>query len=116
MAKPSNPIPKFASAIAAACSPLGIKAHEIVATARSISIPSAGLSVSAELSNGVRVWRCESRMTVRSAVGGEDVSVPAVLFEEPFEREWQVARRMALHLAEIRIDAAIDAANAAAWG
>jgi len=111
MSQSSEQMQKFTNAVAVACAPLGVKRHEIKATARGISIPSAGVSVSAELSDGVRVWRAVSRMTVRSAAGGEDRAISAVLFEEPFEREWQVARRMALYLAEIRIDAAIDAAH-----
>lgn len=112
MAQPTNPMQRFAKAVAAACSPLGIKPHEVVATGRGIAIPSAGVSVTAELSEGVRVWRAASRMVVRSVSGGDDRTISAVLFEEPFEREWQVARRMALHLAEVRIDAAIDEACA----
>lgn len=114
MAQAGNQMQRIVRAVAAACAPLGIKRHEIVASGRSIRIPSCGLSVTAELSNGVRVWRATSRMQVASVTGEGERTVATVLFEEPFEREWQVARRIAMQIAESRIDAAIDEACGAA--
>lgn len=110
MAQPGNNLQRAVSAVAAACAPLGVKRHEIVVSGRTIAIPSCGISVTAELSEGVRVWRATSRMQVASVTGDGERTLSAVLFEEPFEREWQVARRIALRIAETRIDAAIDEA------
>lgn len=105
-------VQRIRRAVAAACSPLGIKEHDIIVSARGISVPSAGLSLSAELSGGVRVWRAANRFHVMSVLPETEREMTTVLFEEPFEREWQVARRIALHIAETRIDAAIDEATA----
>lgn len=106
-----SPVERFRKAVAAACSPLSIGEADILVSGRAISIPAAGLHVSAELSgNGKRVWRAVSRMAVRSVSGEGERVLTEVLFEEPFEKEWQVARRIALHVAEARIDAAIDEA------
>lgn len=113
MAQLGGQVQRFGKAVTAACAPLGIKKHEVVVSGRGISIPSCGISVTGELSDGVRVWRAVSRMHVASVTGDSDRTVSAVLFEEPFEREWQVARRIALYVAEVRIDAAIDEAVAA---
>lgn len=110
MAQVPTPVQRFSKAVAAACAPLGIKSHEIMVSARGISIPVAGLTVTADLSNGARVWRGVNRMQVLSVTDDVERAITTVLFEEPFEREWQVARRIAVHIAESRIDAAIDAA------
>jgi hypothetical protein len=110
--KAGNQMQRIVRAVAAACAPLGIKKHEIVASARSIAIPSCGIAVSAELSDGMRVWRASRNMQVASVTGEGERSVSTVLFEEPFERELQVARQIALQIAEFRIDAAIDEAVA----
>ena len=110
MAPMPNPVQRFSKAVAAACSPLGVKKHEIMVSGRGISIPNAGLTVTADLSDGARVWRAVSRMTVQSVRGDADRVITTILFEEPFEREWQVARRIAMHIAQTRIDAAIDEA------
>lgn len=112
MATPPNPVQRISRAVAAACAPLGIKKHEIQVTGRGISIPVADLAVTADLSNGARVWRAVSKMTVHSVRGEADRTIAMILFEEPFEREWQVARRIAMHIAQTRIDAAIDEAAA----
>ncbi len=103
-------IEKIEKAVTAACLPLGIKEHDIIVSDRGISVPSAGLSVSAELSSGERVWRAVSRFQILSVLPETERTITTILFEEPFEREWQVARRIAFHIAETRIDAAIDEA------
>lgn len=101
---------RFRKALAVALAPLGIKEEGIEVTPKGISVPEAGLAVTAELSSkGRRVWRAVSRFTIPSAAGeGLERTVTTVLFEEPFEREWAVARRIAMTIAEWRIDAAID--------
>lgn len=107
----ASPIVRFRSAVVTACRAVGVSEADVLASTNGISIPDAGIVVSVSVSDSGRVWRASQRYTVSSVGDDQEREVSAVLFEEPIGREWNVAKRIAMLLAEGRIDAAIDASG-----
>lgn len=100
----------LAKAVAVACAPLGVKADKITPTEKGIEIPQAGMAVTLALSSGQRVWRAVAKYQIHPVNEGDVSEAEIVLFAESFENIWGVAKKVAMHLAETRIDAAIDRA------
>lgn len=112
MSNKDTVLARFRDRIAAACSPVGVTADEVRVTGSGVSIPALGVSVVLVSDAGRRVWRATQTHRVRSLGDEEDQPFRTILFEEPFDREWAVSKRLAMKLAEFRVDAAIDAAGA----
>jgi hypothetical protein len=110
MTSKSAVLARFRDRVAAACAPLGVTPSDVAVTGSGLALPSIGLSVSVATNDGKRVWRATQVTRVRQLGSDAEQEYRSVLFEEPFEREWAVARRLAMRLAETRVDAAIDAA------
>lgn len=108
--KKSGIIENLANAVAAALSPLGLKAADVELTPIGVAVPAIGISVAAELVSNKRVWSATESFAVASLDGDDERMQTRVLFQEPLDKQWQVARRLALLAATRKIDAAIDAA------
>jgi hypothetical protein len=105
-------IAKFKTSIAVACSAVGVRSDQVVVIPGGISLPDYEVSVVLVVSEGVRVWRAVERRFVSSV--GEDEEVKeysAILFEAQIGRETIIAKRLAMRIAEMRIDVAIDSAT-----
>lgn len=105
----ASPIVRFRNAVAMACRAVGVPDDGILVSANGIAIPEANVVISVALSDSGRVWRAVQRYMIRAVGEDDDREMTVVLFEEPLEREWAVAKRIAMRIAEGRIDAAIDA-------
>lgn len=108
--KKNGIIENLAKAVAAACAPLGIKPADVLPTPTGIVVPTVGITVSAELVNNKRMWTATETFSVVSLDGDDERLQRRTLFQEPLDKEWQLARRLALLVATRRIDAAIDEA------
>lgn len=118
MPKPTI-IDQLYKAVTAACDPIGIKKTEILTSPRGISMPGLGIVVTLKLSDDKdkgRVWSAVEHFSI-IPLGSDDVRKGVrVLFEIQMGKEWQVARHLALTIAQRRVDAAIDAAIESATG
>ncbi|WP_327210873.1 hypothetical protein [Rhizobium leguminosarum] len=108
--KKNGIIDNLALAVAAACGPLGVKIEHVQLTPTGVVVPSLGVSVSAELVNNKRVWSATETFAVASLDGDDERMQVRTLFQEPLDKQWQLARRLALLAATRKIDAAIDEA------
>lgn len=108
--KKNGIIDNLALAVAAACAPLGIKPEDVRPTPTGVAVANLGVAVSAELVNNKRVWSASEKFAVVSLDGDDERMQTRTLFQEPLDKPWQLARRLALLAATRRIDAAIDAA------
>lgn len=113
MQKPTI-IDLLAKAVAAACAPIGIKKSDIVGSSRGISIPSAGVVMTLKLSEGAdgsRGWHTVQHFSILPFGDEDERKAVKVLFEVPLGGEWRAAKLLAMHIAEQRINTAIDAAT-----
>jgi hypothetical protein len=110
MQKPTM-IDQLVKAVIAACAPIGIKKNDIVVSARGIAIPSCGIVMTLKLVDSHRVWNAAEHFSILGIDGDEERKAVKILFEVPFGSEWQAAKRLAMNIAERRINAAIDAAT-----
>lgn len=102
-------IVKFKQSIATACGAVGLRPDQIVVVPGGISIPDYEVSVLLVVSEGVRVWRASERRFIRILGEDEDLrEYEAILFEDKIGREAVIAKRLAMKIAEMRIDVAID--------
>lgn len=120
MQKPTI-IDQLHKAVAAACAPIGIRKTDIIPSARGLSIPSHGIVMTLKLSGDTektrspdpdkgRVWHVVEHFSILPFGEDEERKAVRILFEAPFGSEWTAAKRLAMTLAERRIDTAIDAA------
>lgn len=84
---------------------------EIFAVERGFALPFAGMQVTLKLFNGERVWECVSRYTSIPIGGETETPVSVILFREAMNQPQMLARRIAMHIATIRIDLAIEATS-----
>jgi len=106
----STPVMKLRNAVSAACKAIGLPDDAIIATPTGLSIPDAGIVVSLAISDNKRVWRATARYLVRTIEDDDFRSYSAVLSEEPLDAILPMAKRVAMKLAESRIDYALDEA------
>jgi hypothetical protein len=105
-------IAKFKNSIAVACSAVGVRSDQVAVIPGGITISEYEVSVILVVSEGVRVWRAVERRFV--SVVGEDEETKeytTTLFEAPIGRETSIAKKLAMRIAEMRIDVAIDSAG-----
>ncbi|WP_315922955.1 hypothetical protein [Mesorhizobium sp. SP-1A] len=98
----------FQRTLAAACSVLGLPAEAVQINGSALLIPSENIAITPELSGNTRVWLVTTTFKVGSIDGLTDREITNVLFEEPLNDIWAVARRVALYLAERNINIAIE--------
>lgn len=98
----------FQKTLAAACSVLGLPAEAVQINGSALLIPSENIAITPELSGNTRVWLVTTTFKVGSIDGLTDREITNVLFEEPLNDIWAVARRVALYLAERNINIAIE--------
>jgi hypothetical protein len=103
-----SPLRKMAERLVVAGAPLGLTRSDLVLTTRSLSIPEAGVHLSVVADDGTRRWRALINEFIRPLEDGGQKAVSTILFEEPLGREWLIARRLVMKIAEGRIEAAID--------
>jgi hypothetical protein len=109
--KKNGIVDNLAHAVAAACGPLGVKIEHVELTPLGIVVPILGVSVTAELvDNKKRVWSATETFAIASLDGDDERLQTRTIFQEPLDKHWQIARRLALLVATRKIDAAIDAA------
>lgn len=104
-----SPLKGMAKRILVAGGPLGVKSSDLTLSVRSLSIPETGIHLSIVADGGKRRWRAMLNEFVRPLDEGGQTAVSTILFEEPLGSEWVIAHRIAMKVAETRIDAAIDA-------
>lgn len=105
-------IMKFKQSVITACCAVGLRHDQVCAIPGGISIPDYELSVVLVVSEGVRVWRAVEHRFVNVLGEDEDVKeYQTTLFEDQIGRETNIAKRLAMRLAEMRIDIAIDEAS-----
>lgn len=107
-----SPLRNMAERILVAGTPLGLAKSDIVLTTRSLSIPEAGVHLSVVADDGNRKWRANLNEFIQPLENGGQKAVSTILFEEELGREWFIAQRLVMRIAESRIDAAIDASLA----
>lgn len=113
MQKPTV-IDMLTKAVATACAPIGIKKPDILPSARGISIPSSGIVMTLKLSESAgspRVWHAVQHFSVMAFGDDEERKATKILFEVPLGSEWRAAKLLAMHIAEQKIDSAIDEAT-----
>ena len=103
-----NPLEKLKAQLAASLQAIGIDPSGIFVTERGIALPFAEMQVSLKTINGERVWQCVERYSARGL--GTDEEKPRMItrFEEPMDQPLRIARSIALHVAAVRVDAALD--------
>jgi len=106
--KTVSPIVRLRNALQAACGAIGMGDEEIFADRTGVDVPGEGISLAITLSEGHRVWRAVETYTIRSVGEAEDRQFSTILFEEPVGSELWVAKRIAMKVAEGRVDTAID--------
>jgi len=100
---------KFKQSVVTACCAVGLRHDQVVVIPGGISIPDYELSVVLVVSENVRVWRAVERRFINVLGEDEDVKeYQTILFEDQLGRETNIAKRLAMRLAEMRIDVAID--------
>ncbi|MTH94815.1 hypothetical protein [Roseibium sp. RKSG952] len=107
-----SPLRNMAERIVIAGAPLGLARSDLVLMPRSLSIPDAGIHLSVVTDGGTRRWRALLNESIRTLEDGGQKAVSTILFEERLGKEWLVAQRLVMKIAEGRIDAAIDSALA----
>lgn len=104
-------IDRLTRAVSVAVGAIGFRQSDVIASARGVSIPSAGINVIlVEGRERGRVWSATEYFSILGADDFEERKTSRVLFEIPLGQEWRVGRSLAMKLAERRIDAAIDEA------
>lgn len=106
--KPVNVIEQLRDLVVASLSSIGFDVSGIFSTERGIAIPAANMQVTLKVSKGNRVFECIEKYTVIDVASDKETVLTMVRFEEPMERPASMARSIALHLAQIQIDGAID--------
>jgi hypothetical protein len=115
MQKPTI-IDQLTNAVSAACAPVGIRKGDISTSPRGLAIPSCGIVMTLKLVDSNRVWNAVEHLSILSFGGDDERKTVKAIFEVPFGSEWQAARKLAMYIAEKRINAAIDAATTSATG
>lgn len=113
MMKPTI-IDQLQKAVTAACEPIGVKKSDIISSPRGISMPGLGIVVTLKLSDDkekTRVWSAVEHFSIIPLGSDEVRKGLRIIFEIQMGKEWQVARQLALIIAQRRVDAAIDAAT-----
>lgn len=110
--KVPSAIAKLKQAVCIACRVIGLRPDQVVVIPGGISIADYEMSVLLMASGDTRIWRAVERRFVRM-VGGEDElkEYETILFEERLGREMTMAKRLAMRIAEARVDLAIDQAS-----
>lgn len=109
---PTDPIGQLITKIKATLTAIGIPEDElsgIFAVERGFAIPFAGIQVTLKLLNGERIWEGVERSARMPIDGDREAPKSVILFREGMNQPLLVARKIALHIATIRIDLAIEA-------
>nr|WP_250807747.1 hypothetical protein [Neorhizobium tomejilense] len=96
-------------AVTSALAAVGIKEDEVKFQGNRIEIPSCGVTVSPALEEGKRVWKAEGGYSVMRMEDAFETPITSVLFTVRLEDDLLLARKLAIHVAVTRVDAALDA-------
>lgn len=96
-------------AIINALAAVGVKETEIKFNGTRIDVEACGLTVAPALDNGKRVWKAEGRYSVMRMDDAFESEVSTILFTVPLEDDLLLARKIAIHVAVTKVDAALDA-------
>lgn len=107
--KPVSFLEQLHTQIVASLNAIGFDTSNVFITELGVVIPEANMQISLKTANGKRVWQCVERYSTIALNGDKETVKTVIRFEEPMELPPVMARSIAKYVAEIRIDAALDA-------
>lgn len=103
---------KFRTMVSLVLEAVGVQDSDIILTMNGISIVSYGIIISiVKNDQGKIIWKVTE--THRQVMFGknEEQEISTVLFESAWGTEWYMLKRIAMKIAEIKIDSLIDSAQ-----
>jgi hypothetical protein len=104
-----NKTANLKDAIVAVLGSVGLPETDVKVQNYKIEVPSYGVTITSTLHDGKRVWKAEATTSVLRLEDSFESSITNTLFLVPHDDDLMLARKLGIHLALQRIDAAIDA-------
>lgn len=100
----------LSEAISVACSKINPTKIAVKYNDKEVFLPDLNIKISLGLSSGKRVWRATRSFAIFPIDDGEITETEITMFIVPHDNIWATAKEVAMFIAELNVDGAIDSA------